>query len=469
MVIEYGKIKIVSVLFSSLIVLGSEIGTDYSRGFVVDIEREGVGVGDVFAALPVELGAHGNLKLGIVVTQYFSRFKIYRRKIEFSKIGVRRTVEVCLVTVVLRVFPYNLIGGSINNLNIEFFSASEKSGKYTVNTADTVCIVRNSCFFLRCGNCVILGFIHLVNVTAQRKDVVIVVSTQGGRCVIICFDLVFVVNSIVVCLGFNLIEVKVKDRSLAPIAIEGKERSIEVDAVLFGAGEGQITLNIHTVFKRSVKIALILSRQCEGYVYLCGLSCRNRNHTVYKGAPFNAILGTVGKQIRHFCYVLRFGSGYAFGHSNVTELVGECAIGKVGQIDAHLVDTRTVGVILELKLGLIDTVNMKVCGSRGGFCDIGNTCPLFSGGIRVALLVERDGRGRHGKLVIEVSYLGCGKLGEGFLFVLTDQDGNTAHIGSSHTRAAQFIVFATNNSGKNIATVRSDFGFEREVRVGTPR
>ena len=157
---------------------------------------------------------------------------------------------------------------------------------------------------LSSGDRIVLRLIDLVNIGAERNYVVVVVGTHRGSSVVICLDLIIIVDSIVMRLGLYLIVVKVEDGSFAPIAVECKERSIKVNAVLVYVIKGKVALNVHTVCKVSIKVRLILARKSDGYANLRGCTGSNGNDIAIKLSANYRVLGAVREQVCHLCYVL---------------------------------------------------------------------------------------------------------------------------------------------------------------------
>ena len=467
MVIKYDKINVVSILLKRLVILGSVAVIDNAGRFVVDVEGEGISIRYVISAVPVELRAHGNLKLGVVVTDNLACIIINCRKIDAASVGVRRSVIVRLITVVLCFLPYNLACRGVNDLNVHLLSATEKTCEYTVYTADSIGIVGDSSLILSSRDSSVTGS-HGIYIAAERKDVVVVVATERSGGIVISLDLLIIVDSIVVSLGLNLVVIKVEDGSLAPVTVECKERSVKVNTVLIGIIKGKVTFNIHTVHEGRIEIALICIGKSDGNGNLCGSTCCNGNYAVCKSAALNRVLRGVRKYVSHFCYVFGIGYRYALGHGNVAELVRKCLAGNILKVNAHGIDTGTSRIITELELGLVDAVNVEICGSSSRLCDICDTCALLSRRVRITLFVKRDGRSGHSELVNKVSHLGNGKLGECLFDVLTDKNGDTAHVGCRHTRTTHLVVLATYDGRKNVSTVSCDLRLKSEVGVRSP-
>ena len=156
-IIVYSNVRVISVLVKSLVKLGSELIVNDTGSLVVDVEGEGICIGNIISTVPVELRAHGNLKLGVVVTDNLACFVIYGRKVNVASIGIRRAVVVSLITVVLNILPDNLTCGGINNLDAHLLRTTEKTCKYTVNTADRVSKVGDSSLVLSCRNSSVTG------------------------------------------------------------------------------------------------------------------------------------------------------------------------------------------------------------------------------------------------------------------------------------------------------------------------
>ena len=372
-----------------------------------------------------------------------------------------------LVAVELGLGPNNFTGGLVDDLDVQFLCTAEQTGVDAEDAADAVCVVGDRSLIAGSGDSHVIG-IHSVNIGAQGQDVVVVVVTQRNRCVVVSLDLVFVVNSVVVSLGLNLVVVQVEDGSLAPVAIEAQEGSVQIDAISLGVVEGDEAFHINTVLEAGIHVCLIGSGQGQGHGDLCGLAGSDSDDTVLQRAILNGILGGVGQQITDFCYKLGIGGRQAFCHSDVADLVANCLVGQVLQVHAHGVDAGTLGVIAQLQLGLVDTVYIQVSGSGGSLQNVGDTSALLSGGIGVAVTVQSDGSGGHTQLVNHVANFGSGQFGVSFLDVLTDQNHDTAHIGSCHGSTAHFLVLAAGDGGQNVTTVSGDFGLQLQVGSGTP-
>ena len=479
MVIVNHDVCIVSVLFQSLIVLGSKGCVNNCGSLVVDCKGEGIRIQRIScAAIPVKLCGHGDLKLGVVSTKIFAGGVVVHGEdftvfiLKLRNVGIYSALVVSFIAVVLCLTPNNLAGCGIGNSDIQFLSTTQKTCVNTEDTVDGLLKIGDGCVLSGCGDCGVLALVDLVEEASERNNVVVIVRAYGHGSNVIGLDLIVFVNCVVVSLGFYFVVVKVKDGCIAPVAVESKERSVKVDAVCIGVVKGDKAFNVHTVFKSGIEVSLILIGKGKLYGNGSNLATCNGNDTVVVGYAITGcgILSRVGKHICHFCYEFGVGGRNALGHSKVTDGVAYGRVRKVLEVDGHCVNTGAVGVVTKLELGLAGAVciQVEVCGSRSCFFNIGNTCALLSRRVRIANGVVCNGCSGHTELLNKVANLGCRKLGVIFLNVLTDQDSDTAHVGSRHTGTAEFFVSAAGNCRINVATVRGDFGLELKVGSGTP-
>ena len=104
-------------------------------------------------------------------------------------------------------------------------------------------------------------------------------------------------------LAFNA-EIKVKEGRFSPVAVEGKERNVKVNALLCCTVKGDEALYVHTVFEGCIEVTLVRCGKSYGYVDLCGRAGSNGNNAVGQGTALNTVIRRVGEKVRHLRYVL---------------------------------------------------------------------------------------------------------------------------------------------------------------------
>ena len=483
MVIVDREARIKARLFLGFIVFGEELTARDGGSLKVDVERELKVVIEVrlsaavFAVIKVSFQTDEILR--IILQPLLCRVKL-----NVDVRGIDRTaVAVGLADVVLypseHFFARSGIGDGDDHLicTAEHASPDETERVYRsflVRDRDKVSVCRNDL-----GRRVLLEVVR-----AEVTDVVSLNAADRTGGVSIGKRLVEKFDRIVEFVGIGFKVINVKERSTRPIAVEGKIRNRKIDFIFGIRVKNDKSFHVHTVFKRSVKVFLVLcgKRDLHRHVKRCarrdrnGLArnavCRHRRRCARKKIGFFGHRGLT---------VVRFGLTDTLSHNEGGNIVGDRFRTEILYREAKFVNARLIGIVAEFDLRLIHKVaRHSVTGEdiRIRFCRFRKTCKtcaLFTDCIGKTVGVPDNIRRRHQKAVDDRRHLSVvirrsvGIFGETRHHVFAEKRNDTRHIRRCHRRTRNAIVILPRHCGKNVTAVRRDLGLDAKVGRRAPR
>ena len=255
-------------------------------------------------------------------------------------------------------------------------------------------------------------------------------------------------------------EAAVEDRRIGPVAIEAQEGQAQINVILLGVFQVDITFHIDAVFKVGLHPGLVLGGQCDRGCHIGYTAGRNRNRILAEGD------GAAERPLL-LCHEVNAGDGLHILRQQA-EVQGVALLRVREVVDLETKRIHAIGVVAHGYLGLI-AANGQVGLGRHGRQRIDQTGALLTGrSFQVCGAADNGFGSTHQQRLSQRTDGAIGHIGIDFIQVLHYQRRNTGNLGGSHGSTIHNIIPSLINRGVHAAANAGDVRCQCQVGRHAP-
>ena len=318
-------------------------------------------------------------------------------------------------------------------------------------------------------------------ICTQERDKVVINSTDGSRRIGISHFLIFHRNTLIQFICMSFVIFLIEDRCQSPVAVESQIRHAQIDIRTGSCLQSDIAFHVHTVFKGTVQVSLILITQGNRHSHLCALTGFHGQLLSLQRSTryFVDIQSSSLKDVGFFrnCGQATAGLGFTdtFSHNIVTKIIRKLFITKVFHREAHGINALLLGIVTQLQLRGVHflAISIKccdVCRGLQGSKKIRKTGALLTDCVRRSIGIQRNVSSGHHQLIHHRSnfHIVISDRREVFGYILTQQQCQTCKIGTCHGGTGQSIITAAGNRRQNVSAMACDLRLDTQAGSRSP-